>query len=273
LSIPSSIFPLIRFVVLLALGLAVARSSAAADLTVAAGGEVHRFSAAELLARPDAATISLPDDVSYGRPMTWRAVKLLALLPPGIAIDTLEARATDGFVSQIPFSLVQLGATAWIAVEDPERPWPDLPGKKLSAGPFYLVWEHPERASLGTEQWPYALAALTGVAAPSSRWPQLAVDPALPPDAPARRGQAVFAVQCLPCHRMRGGGAGEMGPDLGMPMPAARYLSPEGLRALIRDPRAVRSWPQQQMPGFDAAALPQPDLDALVAYLEHMAVR
>jgi mono/diheme cytochrome c family protein len=35
----------------------------------------------------------------------------------------------------------------------------------------------------------------------------------------------------------------------------------------------VRSWPQQQMPGFDEKALPDAELDAVIAYLTAMAGR
>ena len=49
------------------------------------------------------------------------------------------------------------------------------------------------------------------------------------------------------------------------------YLTPEGLRALIRNPKAVRTWPQQQMPGFSEEALSNADLDAVIAYLGQMA--
>jgi len=34
----------------------------------------------------------------------------------------------------------------------------------------------------------------------------------------------------------------------------------------------VRTWPQQQMPGFDETTIREADLDALIAYLAHMAV-
>jgi hypothetical protein len=79
-----------------------------AALTLKLGGNEQRFTAAELLARPDAATISVPDDVSYKRAMSYRAVPLLALIgeQPDPAVDTLEAHAADGFVSQVPMALV-----------------------------------------------------------------------------------------------------------------------------------------------------------------------
>lgn len=247
------------------------------SLTLDLGGVTHRFTAAELLARPDAAELAIPHDHDYRRATHYRAAPLLPLLAglPPDRFDTLEARATDGFVAQIPLSLVRKGAaggaTAWIAVEPPGQPWPNLPGKNVGAGPFYLVWQHPERSGVIPEQWPYQLASLTAVESPAHRWPQLAVDPSLPPGAPARHGQRVFAANCLPCHRLNGGGAGEMGPDLGRPMNATAYLTDAGLRALVRDPKAVRTWPLQRMPGFSAATLPDTDLDALLAYLHHMA--
>ncbi|MBV9747407.1 MAG: cytochrome c [Acetobacteraceae bacterium] len=262
---------------LLALGAADADEP---SLALTLDGTTNRFTASELLARPDAAEITIPDDVAYGRAAIYRAVPLLALLsglPANDQSDTLEARATDGFVAQIPLSLVRKGAaggaTAWVAVEPPGHPWPNLPGKTSGAGPFYLVWEHPERSGVTTEQWPYQLAGLTTVESPAHRWPQLAVDPSLPADSPARRGQAVFVANCLPCHRLNGGGAGEMGPDLGRPMNATHYLTDAGLRALVRDPKSVRTWPLQQMPGFGPDVVSEADLDALIDYLHDIAQR
>ena len=259
------------------LSLPIAARAETPALTLSFGDEPRSVTAAELLARPDAATVTIPADVAYGRPMTFRAVPLLALIGASAdpALDTIEVRASDGFVSQLPRALVVKGASgggvAWIAVEEPSEPWPNLPGKSVSAGPFYLVWEHPERSSVGNEQWPYQVAALTGVESPAHRWPQMAVDAGLPSDAPARRGQEVFTAQCMPCHRMKGAGAADIGPDLGQPMSPVQYFTADGLRRLIRNPKAVRTWPGQQMPAFDAATLPDADLDAVIAYLSAMA--
>jgi mono/diheme cytochrome c family protein len=60
-----------------------------------------------------------------------------------------------------------------------------------------------------------------------------------------------------------------MGPDLGWPMNATEYLTDQGLRALVRHPKSVRTWPLPQMPGFGADTLPEANLDALIAYLRH----
>ncbi len=243
-------------------------------LTLSIGTEARRFTAAELLRRPDAVDLPIPVDVSYGRAMKYRAVPLLRLMSIGPAFDTIEARAADGFVSQIPLALVEKGAKggaiAWVAIEDPTAPWPPLPGKTSSAGPFYLVWENPERSAIGSEQWPYQLASLAEVESPAHRWPQMVVNSSLPKDELARRGQAVFTTQCLPCHQMKGAGAAAVGPDLGRPMNPLQYLTAKGLRSLIRDPKSVRTWPQQQMPGFNETMLSNADLDAIVAYLDYM---
>jgi mono/diheme cytochrome c family protein len=241
--------------------------------------EVRSFDAAALLARPEARSISVPNDVAYRRDMNFRAVPLLALLTglPLERADTLETRAIDGFVSQLPMALVlraaKGGSVPWVAIEDPNAPWPPMPGRSKSAGPFYIVWLDPGRSDIGREQWPYALSSMTAVEAPVQRWPQIVVDPTLPADDPARQGQAVFIVQCLPCHRMRGGGEGVMGPDLAQPKSPTEYLTPDALVAQIRNPKSLRSWPAQQMPGFDEATLSAPELDAVIAYLRHMAGR
>jgi len=221
-------------------------------LTVRFGDQTHRLTAAELLARPDARTITVEDKDAYRRPMAYQAVPLL------------RGGAQGG-----PGG----GAVPWLAVEPPDRPWPVLPGKNMTTGPFYVVWQNPERSGVAPEQWPYAVAALEGVESPAHRWPRLRLDASVPADAPARRGQEVFVTFCLACHRLDGGGGATMGPDLGRPMSPTRYLTEPGLRALIRDPKSVRTWPEQHMPGFDAATLPEADLDAVIAYLRAKAAK
>jgi mono/diheme cytochrome c family protein len=246
-------------------------------LTIIAGTITNHFTAAELLTRPDLASIQIPPGVDYDVPLTVQAVPLLDLLAPFPleGSDRIEATATDGFVAQIPLALIEAGksggSVAWVAVEDPAHPWPKLRGKDASAGPFYLVWQYPERSRVANEQWPYMLEKLAAVEAPEARWPQLKVIATLPADAPAKLGETVFATQCLPCHRLNGGGGSGIGPDLGQPMAATDYMTERGLRALVRDPKSVRTWPQQQMPAFAPTVLPDADIDALIAYLKQIA--
>ncbi len=246
-------------------------------LVINGGANEQRFTAAQLLTRPEVVELRTTGDV-YNHTIVYRAVPFLDLLGNDVdpKFDTVEMEARDGFVSQIPFALIKRGANggavAYIAIEDPRHPWPRLPQKAETAGPFYLIWKNPEKSAISSEQWPYQLSRLTFVESPAHRWPQISVPATTPADAPARRGQDVFVTQCLPCHRMNGGGASDTGPDLGRPMSPTQYLTDAGLRAIIRDPKAVRTWPAQQMIGFSKSAISDADLDALVAYLHAMAM-
>jgi mono/diheme cytochrome c family protein len=246
------------------------------SLVIGNAGEQRSYSAAELQGRPDTAIVDVQGDIYHGH-IAYRAVPLLALID-GLsdgALDTVEAGASDGFVSQIPLALVKRGAAggavAWIAVEDAAHPWPPLPKKSETAGPFYLIWQYPERSGVGREQWPYQLVRINLTESPLHRWPQLALPENPPAGAPTRHGQEVFLTQCIACHRLAGGGGSDTGPDLGRPMNPTQYFTEAGLRALIRNPRSVRSWPEQHMPGFNKDALSDADLDAVIAYLRAMA--
>ena len=251
--------------------------AAQSALTITGGGRSREFTTAALLSRKDIVSLVVQHDVSYRRSMTYRAVPLLALLD-GVSdnrTDTLEARAKDGFVAQIPLALILRGASggavAWLAVEDPSQPWPPLPHGAESAGPFYLVWDQPHRSGVSSEQWPYALTSLTLVESPVHRWPQLELPANRSDDPVARSGQKVYFSLCLPCHRLNGGGGSDTGPDLGRPMSATQYLTEAGLRAIIRNPGAVRTWPQQRMTGFGPETLPESDLGNLLIFLRAMA--
>ena len=230
-----------------------------------------------LLARPDAADIHVPRDIAYGRPMTFRAVPFAALLGDRLPADgVLETRAADGFAAQLPLELVRrrtpAGAVPWLAIEDPAHPWPKLPGKQVSAGPFYLVWLGPDASSVRGEQWPYQIVRVTIESSPLARWPSLAVDAALPANDPARAGQHLFVTQCLACHRLDGAGSSHAGPDLNTPMNPVDYFQPAALRRYIRNPASVRDWPGRSMPAFPPDQLSDREID-LVAYLAYMARR
>ncbi|WP_431554723.1 c-type cytochrome [Methyloceanibacter sp.] len=248
-------------------------------LEVAAGGETRSYTREELLKRPDAATIEVAKDIAYGGPMTYRAVPVAALLsgltfPAG---SVIEAVAIDGFAAQIPLDLLRntdaSKAIAWVAIEPEDQPWPKIAGKDYTAGPLYVVWTGPEVASIRSEYWAYQLAKFESQLSPAARWPGLAVDPSLPDDDPVRAGQTLYIAQCLPCHKLNGGGASVVGPDLNLPMNPTQYMTPEGLHALIRDPKSVRSWPGMKMNGLPPDLLSDREIDLIVGYLKHMAGR
>ena len=292
---PASIFPALALIATIGAAFAAPTVETPVPLAVSGHG-LRQWSAAELLARPDARAIDLPIDPTYRRPMTYRAVPLPALLhDAGIAPgDTVQFVATDGFVAELPARLLLAtgGASPWLAVEDPATPWPALPGhgangttstppgesapgttKAPSAGPFYLVWQHPEKSHIHPEQWPYGIVALRRVIPLAERFPALLPDPSLPANSPMRRGLMAFTIHCLPCHTLNGQGDAQVGPDLNRPHNPSEYLSEPYLRLLIRNPQQLRDWPGAKMPGVGREHLSDAELDDLLAYLRHMAGR
>jgi len=259
--------------------LSAAALAAEPTLQIDVGGEKRSLTRDAMLASPAAATIEVPKDSTYGGPMTYRAVPVSALLkglnfPPD---SVIEAVATDGFAAQIPLNLLlntDAGKSmAWLAIEPADKPWPKIAGKDYTAGPFYIVWTKPEASGIHSEYWAYQTAKLQSQPSPAARWPEIAVDPSLPADDPIRTGQTLFVAQCMPCHKLNGAGASDVGPDLNGPMNPTEYMTPGGLRALIRDPKSVRTWPEQKMPGFPPSSMSDAEIDDVIAYLKYMAGR
>jgi mono/diheme cytochrome c family protein len=264
--------------ILMALALASLDALAAeATLEIVADSQRLVFSRSELLARADLQTISVPDSV-YRRRLTQFQAIALADLFKGIAIPELAAvqfNATDGFSANLEksrlFSADPKASKAFLAIEDPSRPWPALGADSTSAGPFYLVWTNSRASAIGPEEWPYRIASFRVLSDPKSLFPRIypATDAALN----IQNGFRSFQKNCFACHRMNGDGAGAIGPDLNLPMNPTEYLEAKALAALIRDPASVRNWPRRQMRGYSEADISNAELADLVAYLRYMSAR
>lgn len=267
-----------KYIAALLITLFLASPALAEDaLTITIGAQKQRMTAAELLKNPQARDLTIPNDPSYKKNMTYRAIPLAALLagmklPPDAVI---EAVATDGFVAQLPLDLLlhtAAGASeAFVAIEPPDAKWPNLAGKKASAGPFYIVWLNPVASGIRSEQWPYMVAQLRAADSPAKRWKELAVDKDLPADSPIRAGQALTVTQCMACHKLNGAGSSDVGPDLNRPMSPTAYFTPDALKKYIRDPASLRKWDAMQMPAFSKDALSDREIDLIIAYLQHKA--
>lgn len=236
----------------------------------------QKLARSNLLRHPSTQTIIVPDDPTYKRAMTYQAIPLSAIVRDMRRIDTLQFISADGFVANIGGDLFRSAAEPWIAIEPAGRPWPELrQDGGTSAGAFYLVWLMPEKSGIKPEQWPFQIASIRNVEALTVRYPQL-----LPraDDAQSeaerqtiQRGLQQFTMQCASCHRLNGGGDAEVGPDLNQPFSPTEYFQEAYLRKLIRNPAALRNWPQAGMPAFSETAMSDAELDDLLAYLRQMA--
>lgn len=252
--------------------------AAAADLMVNVGGRSQALRADALLADPAAVTITVPQDVSYKKSMTYRAVPASALLTGVSKDDSVRFVAADGFAATIPADLLlstaDNAARAYLAIEPANAPWPPLkPGAAATAGPYYLVWLRPERSRITSEQWPYQIARIDAVASVAVRFPALAPAAAVGSKDPIRHGFTVFSQQCLPCHTLNLMGDAQVGPDLNVPFSPTEYMREDFLRQQVRNPQALHVWRDSRMPSFTVNMLSDRDLDDLIAYLYYMAKR
>lgn len=258
---------------LLTLMLCLASAARSAELRVDFGGSITRYQTRQLLQRADVRRIVVPADAAFHRAMHYQAVRLTQLLPPLTTNDQLQFVGSDGFVASIPAALILniQGSTAWLAIEDEARPWPRLGSTADDAGPFYLVWTRPEAAGVTSEQWPYQLKTIRRVVDFAKRFPAIFPNPALPSGDKVSRGFEVFQHTCFACHTLNLEGDAKLGPDLNVPYNPTEYLRADLLRAFIRNPQTLHHWPQAKMHGLDKQSLSDADLDAVLAYLKHMA--
>ena len=232
--------------------------------------------AQQLLAHPAARDITVAKDVVYGRPMTYRAVPVPELLK-GLEVgqqDYVDFIATDKFTTGIPARLLLRPGNpppqAFIAIESPTARWPPMPDKgSETPAPFYSVWQDAKPGEISPEYWVYKLAALEVSDSPFKKWPQLDVAEDLPATHPVRRGLDRYVAMCISCHRFKGAGQGEQGPDLGQPMNPVDYFQPAALRKFLRSSKQVRDWPDRKMPSFNEEVLSDEDMEALIAWLTY----
>jgi len=253
--------------------LTLSSATQSAELQLQLGSISRTWSSSQLLDHPRAQYIEIAEDVSYRRPMSYRAVPLAVLLDGVQPGDHLQALALDGFAAELPAAAVlnQSGALAWLAVEDPARPWPPLAPGKPSAGPFYLVWQNPLASHIGPEQWPFQITRISKQATVAERFPQLL--PAADAPAQVQAGLMQYQKHCMACHRLNTAGDSQFGPDLNVPHNPTEYFAADFLRTYIRNPQHLRRWPQGRMPGFAESVLSDAELVQLLDYLRHMAAR
>lgn len=253
--------------------------TASAQLTIKVGNQTRQFSRETLLQLPHLKNITVEKDPAYsGRKMIYTAVPLADLFD-GVAVDssgTLLFSCLDGFSAPISVTRVlnkdTKGSVAYIAIESPENSWPKLKtnGSPATAGPFYLIWDHPEKSKIVTEEWPFQLAGFEMKPSLEVLFPNTVLGIKLSEKNPVRRGYKLFIQNCFTCHTMNGDGNSALGPDLNIPYSPTEYLKTNYLEKLIRNPQNLRHWPQSKMAGFNQAALSNSDVQNIIRYLKYM---
>jgi mono/diheme cytochrome c family protein len=247
-----------------------------ATLTIQLGADTHTYTQSALLARDDVISLPVPDDPDYrGKLGNVRAIRLDHLIDlKDVRSDgSIEIKALDGFTASFDRKrLFGRAAIAYLAIEPSPGAWPPLrQGDPKSAAPFYLVWQHGPDDRPGNEDWPFQIASITQRAPLSELYPAILPDPSVPRDSPVRTGFEIFQRTCFACHTLNKQGSSAFGPDLNVPYSPTEYLQPGMLQRLVRNPQALRRWPQAHMPPFDRTQLSDQDLAAVEAYLHHMA--
>ena len=253
------------------LGATVIAHAAEPSINISFGTQKQHLTRTELLRHPALRTINVQNDVVYKRTTSYQAIPLSALITSLPNIETVQFTAVDGFIANIPGSLLTSEAQPWLAIEQTNAAWPILKPGSGSAGPFYLVWLAPEKAGISPEQWPYQIVNISEAASLEKRYPQIL--PKTGANSPEQRGMHVFIANCAACHKINGGGDAMVGPDLNIPLNPTEYFKEPFLRKLIRDPTSVRNWAQRTMPGFSTSALSEAKLNDLLAYLSQMAIQ
>jgi mono/diheme cytochrome c family protein len=249
------------------------------QFVVVNGNQKKIFLRSELLKLPSLKQLSIANDPAYaGHNRTYSAIPVSTLFK-GIAVgenSVIAFSCSDGFSALISTKKLlntdPQQSMAYLAVETTKDPWPPLkPGDAATAGPFYLIWENPDKSNIVTEEWPYQLVSFEVKISEESQYPLLVPGESVPPQSSIEQGYHTFMKNCFACHSLNGEGKDKMGPDLNIPFSPTEYMKPDYLVRLVRDPQGLRHWPQAKMPGFKVASLSEVDLKNLIDYLDFMA--
>ncbi|MBX7230822.1 MAG: c-type cytochrome [Bdellovibrionales bacterium] len=229
---------------------------------------------------PQKQYLKIPQDPAYdNQPREYDAIPFQALFPQIKKNPNtfFQIKATDGFTSLLSADKLlhqdQTKSIAYLAFEPPQK-WPLLSKSHKTAGPFYLIWSHPELSHIQKEEWPYSIVTIEiKTNSLENLFPQIFPKPISKANSASQKGLHVFVKNCFTCHTLNQAGESSMGPDLNLPMNPTEYFKPKILKQFIRAPESVRTWPNRKMVGFNKDQLSERELDQLISYLQIMALQ
>lgn len=248
-------------------------------LSIKSNAQTRKFTRRELLGSPYLKKIVVEKDPAYKMTRrTYSAIPASQLFGEfKINVDTTIAFfCLDGFSA--PISAERLlnsdssKSIAYLAIEMPTDPWPPLKSKGgKSVGPYYLIWENPEKSHISIEEWPFQLAGFEIKGSLAEQFPHTVPDKAIKDSDPIMKGYKSFMKNCFACHTMNGEGLAQIGPDLNIPYNPTEYFKPEYLEILVRKPTGLRKWPLSKMSAFSKENLSEEEYGWLMQYLKYMA--
>lgn len=275
---------MLRLIVLLfaiTVGCANARSGQEPTLLVKSDTSSVLFTR-KMLLKMSVIHFNMHDSRAYlNQPMRYQAVKLCDILQPFhvLPTDTIELIGSDDFSTLVLAKLIMNCANhnsiGYVAIEPENAPWPDLKynnpddnhPKDGSAGPFAVVWTHPERSYISNEYWAWKLVTIKVhhtlntaqyLQAPNSNNKKII------------NGHNAYVSRCAGCHTINHIGQGKIGPDLNSPNPTRYFESDKKLKKFIRNPQSVRRKANDRMSGTNEQFLSNKDLEDLISYLRYM---
>lgn len=173
----------------------------------------------------------------------------------------LEFVAKDHFSVLIPAHKVlnckKNESIAYLAIE-PDKKWPILFNHtNTTAGPYAVIWTHPERSYISDEYWVWSVTKIIEhqrinesmvISAPTN----------IPQKIKKRilNGYHVYVSHCSSCHTIKYIGKATIGPDLMYPKSIFDYYpATKQLKQFIRNPESVRKIPNARMSGSSYVGL------------------
>ncbi|KTD35089.1 hypothetical protein Lnau_1979 [Legionella nautarum] len=240
------------------------------SLTINIDGQETSYTPEALLANPHLVTIKGAHLPTYpNQSFDLKAIPLCSLL--NIANKKvgaiLKVQAFDKYVSY--FNLHRIypcdktrAATAYLAIEEPNKPWPIFAKLHRSVGPFYLIWQGEK---VPQTDWVFGPEYI-------STTDQNPFSSLLPANSSGQEAQGLeqFANKCGVCHSINLVGNLELGPDLNFPSNVLEYLSEAQVKKFIRNPQSVRFMKNDKMFAFSKKLLSEEELNAIIAFLKLM---
>jgi mono/diheme cytochrome c family protein len=165
-------------------------------------------------------------------------------------------------------------AVPYLATEPRPGAWPPFRADEdKTAARFYLVRQYSPGERPGHEDWVVEIAKIVQRAPISELYPAIQPDASVPRDRLIRAGFSIFQRTRFACHTLNKQGRSAFGLDLNVPLSPTEYLQSGMLQRSVRNPQALRHWPQAHMPPFDSTQLSDNDVAAVESYSHHMAAR